>query len=292
MMMYTQSYMPAPTYVPIDSCAQCGFPAPWNSLEPSMWCNMCDWTWIRRASGWNKSHKKFWYCGTCWPSTDADLASALESICPKCKHAVYKSTGIGIAGQLTPKVERTVTQADMERMKRASEQKIVEEGSRAMLSSMGVQRLAPPVRMRSRSVSRSYSSYSRSTRSSESSRSSRSRSRSRRKKKKKKKKKDKKKKKKSSRSDSSSSSSRSRKRQASPAASATRATGSGDSEAVKRAKTLVLNKLVELQKMESKEQRMKEFRTLLRSWHPDKNPDPTATEVFQFIQKGRSLLPN
>lgn len=288
--------MPGQSHVPIDQCAQCGLPAPWNSLDPLCYCNLCDWTWIRRASGWNRSHKKLWYCGACWPATDADLASALESICPKCKHAVYKSTGIGIAGQIhgptqvmmKGSVERSVTEAEIERMKRASEKKIVEQGSRAMLSSMGVPRFPPPVQ--SRSASRSYSSYSRSTRSSESSRSSRSRSRSRRKKKKKKKKKEKRRKRKSSRSDSSSSSSRSRR----GAASAARAAGSGDSEAVKRAKTLVLNKLVELQKMESKEQRMKEFRTLLRRWHPDKNTEDTelATEVFQFIQKGRSLLPN
>jgi len=54
----------------------------------------------------------------------------------------------------------------------------------------------------------------------------------------------------------------------------------------------VLNKLVDLKKVESKEQRNKEFRALLRAWHPDKNPEKVevATIVFQFLQKGKKLL--
>jgi len=54
----------------------------------------------------------------------------------------------------------------------------------------------------------------------------------------------------------------------------------------------VLAKLTELQKVEPKEQRAKEFRNLLRDWHPDKNPEKKdmATAVFQFLQKGKSLL--
>lgn len=37
---------------------------------------------------------------------------------------------------------------------------------------------------------------------------------------------------------------------------------------------------------------MKEWRSLLRAWHPDKNPDrvEVATAVFQFLQKGKLLL--
>ena len=62
--------------------------------------------------------------------------------------------------------------------------------------------------------------------------------------------------------------------------------------------------------VEPKEQRMKEWRELLRHWHPDKNPHrievcPTvklvpascqlkplqvATAVFQFLQKGKPML--
>lgn len=58
------------------------------------------------------------------------------------------------------------------------------------------------------------------------------------------------------------------------------------------AKKRVLAKLTELQKVEPKEQRAKEFRALLRDWHPDKNPEKKemATAVFQFLQKGKSLL--
>lgn len=57
-------------------------------------------------------------------------------------------------------------------------------------------------------------------------------------------------------------------------------------------KKRVLAKLTELQKVEPKEQRAKEFRNLLRDWHPDKNPEKKdmATAVFQFLQKGKSLL--
>eukprot|EP00435_Cladocopium_sp_Y103_P057782 s1350_g20.t1 len=58
------------------------------------------------------------------------------------------------------------------------------------------------------------------------------------------------------------------------------------------AKKRVQAKLTELQKVEPKEQRAKEFRNLLRDWHPDKNPEnkDMATAVFQFLQKGKSLL--
>jgi curved DNA-binding protein CbpA len=53
-----------------------------------------------------------------------------------------------------------------------------------------------------------------------------------------------------------------------------------------------LNQLTAIQKMESKDARSKEFRQLLRNWHPDKNPDKVevATAVFQFLQKGKRLL--
>ncbi|CAJ1442098.1 unnamed protein product [Effrenium voratum] len=59
-----------------------------------------------------------------------------------------------------------------------------------------------------------------------------------------------------------------------------------------QAKKRVLAKLTELQKVEPKEQRAKEFRNMLRDWHPDKNPEKKdmATAVFQFLQKGKSLL--
>lgn len=65
-----------------------------------------------------------------------------------------------------------------------------------------------------------------------------------------------------------------------------------DPPEIAQAKKQVLAKLTDLQKVEPKEQRAKEFRLLLREWHPDKNPDKLemATAVFQFLQKGKSLL--
>lgn len=58
------------------------------------------------------------------------------------------------------------------------------------------------------------------------------------------------------------------------------------------AKKQVLAKLTVLKNVEPKEQRAKDFRLLLREWHPDKNPErpEMATAVFQFLQKGKSLL--
>lgn len=61
---------------------------------------------------------------------------------------------------------------------------------------------------------------------------------------------------------------------------------------VEKAKAEVLQKLLQLQKVEPKEARIKEWRALLREWHPDKNPDrvEVATAVFQFLQKGKLLV--
>lgn len=63
-------------------------------------------------------------------------------------------------------------------------------------------------------------------------------------------------------------------------------------QAIENAKREVLQQLENLKKLEPKEQRMKEWRSLLRSWHPDKNPEKAevATAVFQFLQKGKLLL--
>jgi len=60
---------------------------------------------------------------------------------------------------------------------------------------------------------------------------------------------------------------------------------------IEQAKADVLDKLLKLKELE-KEQRMVEWRSLLRQWHPDKNPDnaEVATAVFQFLQKGKLLL--
>lgn len=49
---------------------------------------------------------------------------------------------------------------------------------------------------------------------------------------------------------------------------------------------------MKLKEVEPRENRLKEFRILLRKWHPDKNPDQqeVATAVFQFLQKGKLLI--
>lgn len=70
------------------------------------------------------------------------------------------------------------------------------------------------------------------------------------------------------------------------------ATSSKESKEVEEAKMEALQKLTKLQGIEPKEERAKQWRLLLRTWHPDKNPDKleVATAVFQFLQKGKTLL--
>lgn len=61
---------------------------------------------------------------------------------------------------------------------------------------------------------------------------------------------------------------------------------------VENAKAEALEKLMKLKLVEPKDQRLKEWRLLLRQWHPDKNPEnqEVATAVFQFLQKGKLLI--
>lgn len=61
---------------------------------------------------------------------------------------------------------------------------------------------------------------------------------------------------------------------------------------IDKAKAEALEKLLKLKTVEPKEARMKEWRELLRQWHPDKNPHriEVATAVFQFLQKGKPML--
>lgn len=58
------------------------------------------------------------------------------------------------------------------------------------------------------------------------------------------------------------------------------------------AKCEALDKLMKLRTVEPKEVRMTEWRSLLRRWHPDKNPEnvEVATAVFQFLQKAKPAL--
>lgn len=68
--------------------------------------------------------------------------------------------------------------------------------------------------------------------------------------------------------------------------------GGGALSVIEEAKKEALAKLTLLQGVEPKEERAKQWRLLLRNWHPDKNPDKSevATAVFQFLQKGKSLI--
>lgn len=69
------------------------------------------------------------------------------------------------------------------------------------------------------------------------------------------------------------------------------AAASGNPE-IDAAKSDALERLMKLRSVEPKETRMAEWRALLREWHPDKNPEriEVATAVFQFLQKGKTLL--
>lgn len=158
--------------------------------------------------------------------------------------------------------------------------------------------LAPPpqaAEQKSESEERSKSSSRKSSESSESS------SERKKKKKKKKDKKKKKKKKKSKKSDVCSSSSleevRSSSRSRSPKkvegkTGTPKETKAKSTPEIEQAKLEALEKLRKLQSVEPKEARAKEWRALLRDWHPDKNPDKVevAKEVFQFLQKGKTII--
>mmetsp|Transcript_139215 Transcript_139215/g.259637 ORF Transcript_139215/g.259637 Transcript_139215/m.259637 type:complete len:381 (-) Transcript_139215:106-1248(-) len=140
--------------------------------------------------------------------------------------------------------------------------------------------------------------------------SSRSRSRGRGKKKKKKhssassssssrekKKRKKKRKRRDSSSDESSSSSRkSSKSEGADEARSSATSGAADAQPknpeVEKAKAEALERLMKLQSVEPKEARMKQWRELLRQWHPDKNADraEVATAVFQFLQKAKPMV--
>ncbi|CAK8993020.1 1-aminocyclopropane-1-carboxylate oxidase 1 (ACC oxidase 1) (Ethylene-forming enzyme) (EFE) [Durusdinium trenchii] len=156
--------------------------------------------------------------------------------------------------------------------------------------------VAEPVEKKSESEEKSPESSSR--RSSESSDSSSERKKKKKKKKdKKKKKKKKKKSKKSDVSDVCSSSSLEEVRSRSRSPKKVEVKGNSKDKAkstpeIEQAKLEALEKLRKLQSLEPKEARAKEWRALLRDWHPDKNPDKVevAKEVFQFLQKGKTII--
>lgn len=139
---------------------------------------------------------------------------------------------------------------------------------------------------------------------------SRSRSRSRSKKKRKKKKK--KRRKSSSSSSSSSSDSDSRSREKRKDSAGERVKGASSTAApldlsdtdnpapakevakpeIEKAKHETLQRVLKLRDADvTPEERRRQWRALLREWHPDKHEDKEmATAVFQFLQKSRSLL--
>mmetsp|Transcript_74041 Transcript_74041/g.154405 ORF Transcript_74041/g.154405 Transcript_74041/m.154405 type:complete len:385 (-) Transcript_74041:59-1213(-) len=106
------------------------------------------------------------------------------------------------------------------------------------------------------------------------------------------KKKKKRRKDKSKSSSSSSSSSRGSRRRASSSKGDKEKAEIPSNPEIEKAKSEVLEKLMKIKQVEPKEQRIKDWRALLREWHPDKNPDKTevATAVFQFLQKGKLLI--
>mmetsp|Transcript_90315 Transcript_90315/g.229662 ORF Transcript_90315/g.229662 Transcript_90315/m.229662 type:complete len:265 (+) Transcript_90315:162-956(+) len=95
----------------------------------------------------------------------------------------------------------------------------------------------------------------------------------------------KKKKRREKSSSSSSSSVEASQKQAQPSASS-------ENPEAEKAKHEALERLTKLKALPDKDARMREWRALLREWHPDKNPDrvEVATAVFQFLQKGKVML--
>lgn len=76
------------------------------------------------------------------------------------------------------------------------------------------------------------------------------------------------------------------------AASSSGAAAAPTNPEIEKAKATVLEKLLKLKEVEPKDTRIRDWRALLREWHPDKNPDrvEVATAVFQFLQKGKQLI--
>merc|ERR1711912_18813 len=88
----------------------------------------------------------------------------------------------------------------------------------------------------------------------------------------------------SSSSKSSKSSKSSRKEEAEEAAESSE----GKNPEVEKAKAEILQKLMKLKEVNPMAARMKEYRELLRQWHPDKVE--VATAVFQFLQKAKPMI--
>lgn len=271
---------------------------PWKTLPveaniPRCWC---DPTWFRRACGWSKSKKGWWFCARCWTTEgglgDANAQQAMNSICVHCKNKVVKVMNI----------QRQQVVADVASFYEIHQRQFARAQQTTAMSANHIRGTMLPGRATGNMVGRKMSAMeqvrmnanvlesareirdqlgitakAKSSNDARSSSSSSSSSSSKHAKKKRKK-----------RSKSSSSSS------GSVAAVAVQSAGSesAESDEAAKAKSEVLGKLQELTKVHPKEQRQKAFRALLRAWHPDKNPEKVevATHVFQFLQKGKQLL--
>jgi len=206
-----------------------------------------------------------WYCENCG---ERNFMKRLE--CFKCK--APRPPGAGEISEPVPMVRPRRTLSP-------------HAGSRAMRDTLR-QQLENKGGAANRSRSRSKNRRRSSSGGSESSKSSSSDDSSQRKKKKKKRRR-------SRSASSSSSSSDSVKASVDVEASSSAAQDKAPANPeVETAKAEVLQKMMKLQKIADRETRIRDWRALLREWHPDKNPDRTevATAVFQFLQKAKSLI--
>merc|ERR1712066_912726 len=65
-----------------------------------------------------------------------------------------------------------------------------------------------------------------------------------------------------------------------------------ENPAIEKAKSEALREVVKLKDADiTPDERRRQWRALLRAWHPDKYKDKeVATAVFQFLQKAKSML--
>jgi len=268
------------------NCSQCSIGISWPPLH-TLHC-WCDWTWVRRAMGWSKSKKGLWYCQTCWPPEGAQGRMAMDSICGSCKELAIKGIGLQAVQRSQIAQQAAAPQwAPQWHAKLAASVPVTTKPPMKSLQKSDVYDSARDIRdaiLRERAgaaVNANGASAERQSSSSSSTSSSRSRSRKRKKRKKRKR----------------SSSSSSRRSSSSGSVAAVAAAGNGgagpaQSAALEAAKADALKELLELKKIQDASERNKQFRALLRAWHPDKNPERSevATAVFQFLQKGKNLL--
>lgn len=285
-------------------CHQCGIAGPWVGLPDGPKC-FCDDTWFRRACLWSRSKKGWWFCNRCFPA-GADQAQAMDNLCVHHRFKATEALRIQTQKQQADIVnfhaihqQQFQSRTDQGKFNRATGNYVgrprpaaggrpPDHGKELKMINGRWMLVEPEKKKEDIEDARSLRDMMGIT---AKPRRSRSRSRSRKKRKKKRRK---------SSSSSSSSTSRSSNSSGSPVEVVSGSNKTGDSkpsgetesDEAAKAKTEVLNKLLKIKEIGSKEERQKEFRSLLRAWHPDKNPEnvEVATIVFQFLQKGKSLL--